>query len=39
MNDTSIPPDVIMDVFCVSERRLGNALKRIFLTMQRAKEG
>ncbi len=38
LNESSIQPDVLMDVFEVSERRLTNALKRIFLTMQRMKE-
>lgn len=38
LNDTSIKPDVLLDVFQVSERRLENAMKRIFMTMQREKE-
>lgn len=35
MNDASIKPDVLMDVFDVTSRRLENALKRIFITMQK----
>lgn len=38
LNDSSISPELFMDVFCVSERRLANALKKVFLTMQRMKE-
>ena len=38
MNEVSIKPDVLMDVFDVTPRRLENALKRIFVTMQKDKE-
>lgn len=38
MNDVSVKPDVLMNVFGVTERRLENALKKIFITMQNAKE-
>ena len=38
LSDTSIKPDVLLEVFRVSERRLENAMKRIFITMQREKE-
>lgn len=38
LNDASIKPDVLMDVFGVSPRRLENALKRILSTMQKTKE-
>ena len=38
LNATQIMPDVIMDVFEVSPRRLENALKRILITMHREKE-
>lgn len=38
LNATQIMPDVIMDVFTVSPRRLENALKRILMTMYREKE-
>ncbi|MBQ1631454.1 MAG: hypothetical protein II049_01375 [Clostridia bacterium] len=38
LNATSIEPDVILDVFDVSARRLENALKRILMTMQKAGE-
>ena len=33
-----IKPDVLMNLFDVSERRLENALKRIFMTMHKEKE-
>lgn len=38
LSDASIKPDVLMDVFGVSPRRLENALKRILSTMQKTKE-
>lgn len=38
LNDVSIKPDVLMNLFDVSERRLENALKRIFMTMHKEKE-
>lgn len=38
LNATSIEPDVILDVFELSARRLENALKRILMTMQKDKE-
>lgn len=38
INDTSIKPDVIMDLYDVSERRMENALRRILSTMHREKE-
>ncbi|MBQ1821088.1 MAG: hypothetical protein II117_05730 [Clostridia bacterium] len=38
LSDTTIKPDVLLEVFQVSERRLENAMKRIFMTMQREKE-
>lgn len=38
MNDISIKPDVLMSLFDVTERRLENALKRIFMKIQNAKE-
>ena len=38
LSDTEIKPDIIMEVFHVSARRMENALKRVLSTMQRAKE-
>ena len=38
LNVSTVKPDVILDVFDVSERRLENALKRILMTMHREKE-
>lgn len=38
LNETSIKPDVIMDLYDVSERRLSNALRKIFMTMHSEKE-
>ena len=38
LNDSSVKPELLMDVFEVSPRRLENSLKRILSTMQRAKE-
>ena len=38
LSDASIKPDVLMDVFGVSPRRLENSLKRILSTMQKTKE-
>ncbi len=38
LQTTSIGPDVLLDVFDVSARRLENALKRVLTTMQREKE-
>ena len=38
LNAASIEPDVILDVFELSARRLENALKRILMTMQKDKE-
>ncbi len=38
LNDSSIKPDVIADVFEVSSRRLENALKRILTTLHKEKE-
>ncbi len=38
LNDNTIKPEVLLDAFHVSERRLENAMKRIFITMQKRKE-
>lgn len=38
LNAASIGPDVVMDVFGITARRLENALKRILMTMQKQKE-
>lgn len=38
LNDLSIKPDVIMDLYHVSERRMENALRRILSTMHKEKE-
>ena len=38
LNATQIMPDVIMDVFDVSPRRLENALRRVLMTMHKEKE-
>lgn len=38
LNDPNIKPDVLMKHFDVTDRRLENALKRIFMTIQKEKE-
>lgn len=38
LNASTVDPQVIMDVFDVSPRRLENALKRVLITMHREKE-
>ncbi len=38
LNDTSVKPDVLMDLYNVSDRRMENALRRILSTMQKEKE-
>ncbi len=38
VNDVSIKPDILMELFDVTPRRLENALKRIFTAMQRDRE-
>ena len=38
LNDTSITPEIICNSMGVSERRLENALKRIFTSLHRENE-
>ena len=38
LNAAQIMPEVLMDIFDVSPRRLENALKRVLLTMHKEKE-
>lgn len=38
MNVSSVKPEVILDIFDVSARRLQNALKRVLMTMHKEKE-
>jgi tetratricopeptide (TPR) repeat protein len=38
LNNPTIKPEMLMDVFEVTERRLENALKKIFTTIQNVKE-
>ena len=39
MNDATIKPEVLLEVFDVSPRRLENSLKKILSTMQKMREG
>ena len=36
--DTNITPDIVCSTFDVSERRLGNALKRVFMSLHKQDE-
>ena len=38
LNDNSLKPEAVLDVFAVTPRRLENALKRILMTMQRERD-
>ena len=38
LNATHIPPEVVCNTYDVSERRLGNALKRVFMSLHKQEE-
>ena len=39
LNAVHITPEIVCNTYEVSERRLGNALKRVFMTLHKETEG